>query len=49
MDPALVDAMDQIIMLNEGELVASGTYQELVSSWQPFRDLLMTQGVEVKP
>lgn len=46
-DLSFVDAMDQIIMLNDGELIASGTYEELVRNSKAFCELLASQGREV--
>lgn len=46
-DLSFVEEMDQIILLNDGELVAAGTYEELIRSCEPFCELLASQGREV--
>ena len=46
-DLSFVDAMDQIILLHDGELIAEGSYENMIADCKEFRDLLETQGREV--
>lgn len=46
-DLSFIDSMDQIIMLNDGEMIAAGTYEELLKNSEPFCELLASQGREV--
>ncbi|MBQ0000788.1 MAG: ABC transporter ATP-binding protein [Clostridiales bacterium] len=46
-DLSFVDAMDRIILLHDGELVAEGTYENMISNCPEFRELLESQGREV--
>lgn len=42
-DLSLTDGMDQIVMLDDGDFVAAGTYDELMKGCEPFRMLVESQ------
>lgn len=46
-DLSITDKMDMIILLDNGNLLATGTYDELLSSNEKFRQLVESQSVEV--
>lgn len=45
-DLSLTDGMDQIILLDDGELVSTGTYDELMIDCDKFRELVASQSAE---
>lgn len=46
-DLSITDKMDMIILLDNGKLLATGTYEELLDSNEKFRQLVESQSVEV--
>jgi len=48
-DMSLLEHMDQVVVLKEGQLVGEGTYSDLLDTCPLFRDMVQLQRVEVEP